>query len=223
MPLIQPHPPTGPYSLPPLKFGFNDLEPVIGGDDLRRHHAEIHAGCVNRLNDCLSVHPSWLGLTIEELVRRLSSVPEDIRAEVRYFGGGHANHQFFWKILSPAGGNGPSGDLALALAAEFGSVDQFRRRFEALGAQLFGSGWIFLVCLPEQKFKLEIVVLANNDSVLNLPSPSYGILVCDLWEHAYYGRYRHRRADWLRTWWDIVDWDYVGQRLQGVHEGRRHL
>ena len=164
-----------------------------------------------------------VGLTIEEVLRRLAEIPEAIRAIDKDQGGGHANHQFFWKILTPDAPDGPSGDLKAAIETEWGSVDAFKAAFEAAGAALFGSGWVFLVARPKQNFKLEILALPNQDSLLIQPEPAPGLLACDVWEHAYYLKYNNRRADWLKAWWGVVHWDYVGERLAGIHAGKKQL
>lgn len=214
-------PPVGPYSLPPLKFGYADLEPVIDEATMRLHHDKHHQAYVDGVNAALAKHPEWLGQTIEAVLGRLAEVPEDIRDAVRNQGGGHANHQFFWKILTPNAPAGPSGELATAIDRDFGSLTNFKTQFQEAGAKHFGSGWAFLVVDPKHDFKLKIVTLPNQDSVIGLGLP--GLLACDLWEHAYYLKYNNRRADWLASWWGIVNWDYVGERLQGVREGRKQL
>ncbi len=190
---------------------------------MRLHHDKHHQAYVDGVNAALARHPDWQGMAIEELLRRLPEIPEDIRAAVRHQGGGHANHQFFWKVLTPQGAEKPSGDLFAAIRRDFGSFDTFKQQFEDAGIGLFGSGWVFLVCRPKNQFRLEILTLPNQDSVLLQPEPAPGLLLCDVWEHAYYLKYRDRRVDWLRSWWELVDWDYVGERLQGIHEGRKQL
>jgi superoxide dismutase, Fe-Mn family len=216
--------PVGPYALPPLKHGYKDFAPVIDAETMRLHHSKHHQSYVDSVNAVLSKHPDWLGLTIEEVLRRLREVPVDVRQAVRDQGGGHANHQFFWKILVPGGApEGPRNGLLSSLQRDFGSVEEFKRQFQAAGTAHFGSGWAFLVCRPKQNFKLEIMTLSNQDSVLSQPEPAPGLLCCDLWEHAYYLTYRNRRADWLKAWWALVNWPYVAERLQGVREGRQQL
>lgn len=214
-------PPVGPYVLPPLAFGYADLEPVIDEATMRLHHDKHHQGYVDGVNAALAKHPEWLGMTIEALLGKLEQVPEDIRLIVRNQGGGHANHQFFWKILTPNAPSGPSGDLADAISRDFGSVEAFKTQFEAAGTKHFGSGWAFLCVDPKNDFNLKIVTLPNQDSVIEMGLP--GLLACDLWEHAYYLKYNNRRAEWLKAWWGVLNWDYVGERLQGVREGRKQL
>jgi superoxide dismutase, Fe-Mn family len=215
--------PVGPYVLRPLPFGYGALDPVIDEATMRLHHGEHHRAYVDGVNAAIAEHSEWLGLSIEEVLRRLQELPEDIRQTVRDQGGGHANHQFFWKILTPNGPGRPSGELAKAIDRDFGSFDTFKARFEDAGNRHFGSGWGFLVARPKQQFRLEILTLPNQDSVLELSEPAPGLIACDLWEHAYYLKYNHRRADWLKAWWDIVHWDYVAERLQGIREGKKQL
>ncbi len=216
-------PPVGPYVLPPLKFGYADLVPVIDEATMRLHHGMHHRAYVDGVNAALSSHPEWLGLTIEEVLRRLAELPDDIRQTVREQGGGHANHQFFWKILTPKRTEGPTGDLLAAIEKDFGSYETFKELFVEAGAKHFGSGWAFLVAHPQENYRLEILTLPNQDSVLELDHPSPGLIACDLWEHAYYLKYNNRRADWLRAWWDIVNWPYVSERLAGIRAGKKQL
>ncbi len=217
-------PPVGPYVLAPLKFAYDALQPVIDAETMQLHHGKHHQGYIDAVNAALDKHPQWLGKTIEEVLRHLPELPDDIRETVRNQGGGHANHQFFWKILTPGGApEGPQGDLRAAIDAQFGSYEAFKADFEAAGARLFGSGWVFLVAHPKEDFRLEILTLPNQDSVLELDHPSPGLLACDVWEHAYYLQHRNRRADWLRAWWGVVNWPYVAERLAGVRAGRKQL
>ena len=190
---------------------------------MRLHHDAHHRGYVDKLNAVLEPYPAWHGLMVEALLRRIDEVPEPIRATVRNHGGGHANHQFFWKILGSDGAKAPSADLAVAIDRDFGSFEQFKTQFEAAGVAHFGSGWAFLVARPQRSFALEILTLPNQESVLTLPEPAPGLLICDLWEHAYYLRYQNRRAAWLRAFWDIVDWNVVGIRFDGICAGRTQL
>ena len=214
---------VGRYILPPLTFAYDALAPVIDEPTLRLHHDAHHRAYVDGVNAAFAPYPEWQGLTIEEVLRRSAALPDGIRETVRHQGGGHANHQFFWKILTPAGCGEPAGGLFGAIVRDFGSFARFKSAFETAGMRLFGSGWVFLVCRPHRDFRLEILTLPNEDSVLSLAEPAPGLLVCDLWEHAYDLTYHNRRADWLKAWWAIVDWDLVAERLQGVREGRLQL
>jgi len=172
------------YELPPLRFDYGALAPVIDAETMRLHHDGHHRAYVDGVNAALGKHPDWQGMTIEAVLKRLDEVPEDIRTQVRNQGGGHANHQFFWKILTPNGPGRPSGDLLKAIERDFGSFEAFKARFEEAGTQHFGSGWAFLVVHPKEQFRLEILTLPNQDSVLDLDRPSPGLIACDLWEHA---------------------------------------
>lgn len=207
---------VGPYALPPLRYGYAALEPVIDQATVRLQHDVHHRGYVERVNTALARHPAWLGLTIEDVLRRLRDIPADIREEVRNQGGGHANHQFFFKVVAPRSGPGPSGDLLAALNRDFGSVDNFKRQFEAAAMNQAGNGWVFLVSHSAQNNKLDVLTLPNNDSVLSLNPPARGLAICDLWDHAYAAKYGTRRADWVKAYWDIVDWPTIGQRYLGV-------
>jgi Fe-Mn family superoxide dismutase len=218
-----PAPPVGPYHLPPLGFAYGDLAPVIDEVTMRLHHLHHHRAYVDGVNAALAQHRQWLGLTIEALMNRLPEVPEDIRPQVRVQGGGHANHQFFWKILTPGARDGPEGGLASAIERDFGSFDAFRSQFEAAGLAHVGSGWVCLVVRPQRDFRLEILTLANQDSLLVLEEPAPGLLICDLWEHSYYLHYQNRRKDWLQAWWRVVNWPYVGERWAGVLAGHTQL
>jgi len=207
------------YELPALPYAYDALEPVIDAETMRLHHDKHHRAYVDSLNKVLEGHPGVRGLTIEDLLRRLDRVPESIRATVRNQGGGHANHQFFWKILAPGGSAMPN-DLRAEIERDFGSVDAMKTRFEEVGAKHFGSGWVFLVLDPATN-GLEILSLPNQDSVLTIGKA--GLLLCDLWEHAYYLAHRNRRAEWLSSWWDVVHWSYVGERLNRAKGGAKQL
>lgn len=218
------NPTLGPYVLPRLKFAYDALEPVIDEATMRLHHDHHHQAYVDKVNAALEQHPEWRGRTIEDVLAHLPELPDDIRQTVRNQGGGHANHQFFWKILTPGGApEGPQGLLLDAINSAWGSFDGFEAAFEKEATGFFGSGWTFLVCRPKQGFKLEILSLANQDSLLEQAEPAPGLLACDLWEHAYYLHYNNRRADWLKAFWAIVNWPYVGERLQGIHDGKKQL
>jgi len=158
--------------------------------------------------------------TIEDLLRGLDKVPEEIRLTVRNQGGGHANHQFFWKVIGPARNTKPTGKLAEALTKEFGGLEAFQEKFTDAAVRFFGSGWAFLVINPENK-KLEILTLPNQDSVLLHKRP--GLLACDIWEHAYYLQYQNRRAEYMTAWWNVVAWDVVSKRLDNFYAGKQQL
>ena len=212
-----------PYEVPPLPYAYEALEPVIDAETMRLHHDKHHQAYVDALNKALEPHPELQGKTIEDLMRGLDAVPEAIRTQVRNQGGGHANHQLFWKVMAApgAGGGGePTGDLSNQINADFGSLEGMKQAFLDAAAKRFGSGWVFLLFDPKAG-KLEIETTANQDSALLLGKPA--LLGNDLWEHAYYLKHRNRKADYLRAWWGVVNWPYVGERLAGIHAGKQQL
>ena len=209
--------PTYPFSVPPLRFAYDALEPYIDERTMRLHHDRHHAAYVDGLNATLEDHPELHGKSIEAILRELDRVPESIRAAVRDHGGGHANHQFFWKVIGPPG-TAPRGEMLSALEADFGSFEHFKSRFTEVAVGHFASGWAFLVLDPGSG-RLEVLSLPNHDSVLT--RGKMGLLLCDLWEHAYYLKYEERRAEYLAAFWHIVDWDVVGARLRAFRADAR--
>ena len=204
------------HKLPPLQFGYDALEPYIDAETMELHHDKHHQAYVDNLNKALEAYPQLADLTIDDLLRRLDAVPESIRTAVRNNGGGHANHQFFWRILGPNAGGSPKGAIGDAITKDFGSFERFQSLFTDAAMKHFGSGWEFLVVnLPTDR--LEIISLSNLESVL-LPGLS-GLLCCDVWEHAYYLQYRNRRPDYLAAWWHVVAWDMVDERMREVRTG----
>lgn len=214
------NPPTYPFILPPLRFDPAALEPHIDAETMRLHHDKHHQAYIDNLNKALEPYPDLHHLSIEAILSRFDTLPEAIKPAVRNQGGGHANHQFFWKIIGPASDAPPTGKLADALQNDFGGLDAFKEKFTDAATRHFGSGWAFLVINPETK-KLEILTLPNQDSVLLHRRP--GLLACDVWEHAYYLRYQNRRADYLQAWWNVVAWDVVSLRLEHFYEGKQQL
>ena len=208
------------YQLPALPYAYEALEPFIDAATMRLHHDGHHQAYVDNLNKTIAPYPQLHNLLIEDLLRRIDEVPDEIRLAVRNQGGGHANHQFFWKIIGPPRNTKPEGKLAEALTRDFGGLDAFEQKFGDAALGQFGSGWTFLVINPENK-KLEILSLPNQDSVLFHKRP--GLLTCDVWEHAYYLHYQNRRADYLKAYWNIVAWDVVSRRLDHFYEGKQQL
>jgi Fe-Mn family superoxide dismutase len=204
------------YKLPPLEFGYDALEPHFNAETMELHHDKHHQAYVDNLNKVLEPHPQLAALTIDDLLRRLDQVPETIRTAVRNNGGGHANHQFFWRILAPKAGGSPKGAIGDAIAKDFGSFKHFQSLFTEAATKHFGSGWAFLVVNPATG-RLEIMSLPNQDSVLS--AGLSGLLCCDVWEHAYYLQYRNRRPDYLAAWWHVVAWDVVDERLRDLRGG----
>jgi len=205
------------YELPPLPFPANALEPNIDGKTNEIHHGKHHATYVANLNKALESAPELAGKPVEELIADLASVPESIRGAVRNNGGGHANHTFFWKLITPGGATAPTGALAEAIAKKFGSFDEFKAKFEAAGLGRFGSGWAWLVV---NNGELEVVSTANQDSPLNGKAvagvegkPVVGV---DVWEHAYYLNYQNRRADYLKAFWNVVNWDVAAKNYEAA-------
>ena len=191
------------YELPPLSYPFNALEPHIDAKTMEIHHDKHHQAYITNANNALKDHPDLAAKPVDELIANLSQVPESIRTVVRNNAGGHSNHSFFWKIMAPNAGGAPKGKLADAITATFGSVDAFKEKFQAAGASRFGSGWAWLVVNKEGK--LEITSTPNQDSpIMEGLKPVIGI---DVWEHSYYLLYQNKRPDYLKAWWNVVNWD----------------
>lgn len=204
------------YKLPPLQFGYDALEPHIDAETMELHHDKHHQAYVDQLNKALEPYPQLADRPIEELLRGLDQVPEPVRAAVRNNGGGHVNHQFFWTILGPGAGGAPKGAIAGAIKRDFGSFERFQSLFADSATRHFGSGWTWLVTAPSAE-RLEIMSLPNQDSVHS--HGRIGLLCCDVWEHAYYLKYRNRRPVYLAAWWNVVAWDVVDQRLRDAMAG----
>jgi len=197
------------HELPPLPYGYDALEAAIDKQTMEIHHDKHHAAYVNNLNAALEKHPELAKKTAEDLIRDLNGVPEAIRAAVRNNGGGHVNHTMFWTLMGPKGGGEPSGALGKAIQETFGSLDAFKEKFNDAGVKRFGSGWVWLI---SSGGKLEIVSTANQDNPIS--DGKYPVLGNDVWEHAYYLRYQNRRPDYLKAWWNVVNWAAVGQRFE---------
>jgi superoxide dismutase, Fe-Mn family len=195
------------YELPPLPYPKEALEPNIDAQTMEIHHDKHHAAYVTNVNKAIAGKADLEKKSVEELISNLDAVPTDIRTAVRNNGGGHANHSFFWKLLAPKGGGVPTGKLADDIKAAFGSFEAFKEKFEAAGIGRFGSGWAWLVV---NQGKLEIVSTANQDNPImgKAVSGAEGkpVLGCDVWEHAYYLKYQNRRADYLKAFWNVVNW-----------------
>jgi Fe-Mn family superoxide dismutase len=198
-----------PHQLPPLPYDFAALEPHIDTQTMQIHHGKHHAAYVNNLNAALEKHPALAGKSVEELVGNLAAVPEDIRTAVRNNGGGHVNHAMFWQIMGPGKGGAPTGAIADAIKAAFGSFDAFKEAFVKAGTGRFGSGWAWLV---SSGGKLSVESTPNQDTPLM--EGKKAIMGVDVWEHAYYLKYQNRRPDYLAAWWNVVNWDEVNKRLK---------
>jgi Fe-Mn family superoxide dismutase len=201
------------FTLPPLPYPSDALEPYIDKMTMEIHHDKHHGAYVNNLNKALESAPDLAGKSLEELLaNNCAAVPENIRTAVRNNGGGHANHSMFWVIMSKAGGiaSQPSGKLAEAIKSSFGSFEQFKEKFNAAAASRFGSGWAWL--LPGSGGSLEISSTANQDSpLMEGKTPIMGL---DVWEHAYYLKYQNRRPEYVSAWWNVVNWPEVQMRFE---------
>ncbi|CAB3393911.1 superoxide dismutase [Kyrpidia spormannii] len=197
------------HQLPPLPYAFNALEPYIDALTMEIHHDRHHGTYVNNLNAALEGHADLEAKSIEDLLRGINSVPENIRTAVRNNGGGHANHSMFWEIMKPGGGGQPTGALADAINSTFGSFDSFKDQFSKAAGGRFGSGWAWLVMKPGGK--LEITSTPNQDSPYM--DGDYPILGLDVWEHAYYLKYQNKRPEYIAAWWNVVNWDAVAKRF----------
>jgi len=203
-------PPSGPFKLPALPYAYDALEPSFDAETMHLHHDKHHQAYVNNLNTAVATHPELSSKSVEELVANLGGVPESIRTAVRNNGGGHANHSFWWPTLGK-GGAAPTGELAKAINAKFGSQSAFQEQLTKSAMSVFGSGWAWLV--KRQDGTVDLTTTPNQDSVLALgDKPVLGI---DVWEHAYYLKYQNRRADYVKAYFNVLNWDYVsGQFAQ---------
>ena len=192
------------HSLAPLPYDHAALEPHIDAQTMQIHHGKHHQAYVTNLNAALDKHPALHGHSLDELLKNLAAVPDDIRMAVRNNGGGHWNHTFFWNLMAPNAGGAPTGALAEAIASSFGSFDAFKEKFAAAGMGRFGSGWAWLV---DNGGSLEITSTPNQDNPLM--EGRRAILGVDVWEHAYYLKYQNRRADYLAAFWNVVNWSAV--------------
>jgi Fe-Mn family superoxide dismutase len=196
------------FELPPLPYAKDALEPHIDAQTMEIHHDKHHNAYVTNLNKALEAFPDLQSKSLEELLKSLDSIPESIRAAVRNNGGGHSNHTFFWQIMGPNAGGAPTGDLANAINAAFGSFDNFKTQFAAAGAGRFGSGWAWLIVAPDGT--LSITSTPNQDTPIS--EGKTPILGVDVWEHAYYLKYQNRRPDYIAAWWNVVNWTEVARR-----------
>jgi Fe-Mn family superoxide dismutase len=204
------------HKLPNLGYAYDALEPHIDAETMEIHHGKHHAGYVKKLNSALESSEQLQSLSLHELLSDIRVVPEDIRQAVRNNGGGHHNHSLFWKVISPGGDRRPGGDLSEAIDEQFESFDAFRERFSQAALSRFGSGWAWLGI--NTSGQLEVLSTANQDSpLMHAIEPILGL---DVWEHAYYLKYRNRRADYVQAWWNVVNWSAVSE----LHsEARRRI
>lgn len=198
------------FTLPKLPYDFNALEPHIDARTMEIHHGKHHQAYVNNLNTAIQKHPELESKSIEDLLKDLNAVPDDIRTAVRNNGGGHWNHSMFWEIMSPKGGGEPSGALADAIKKAFGDFSAFKEKVAAAAVGQFGSGWAWLV---KDGSGLAVMSTPNQDNPIS--QGKVAILGVDVWEHAYYLNYQNRRPDYVTAWWNVVNWDEVGKRFAG--------
>jgi len=197
------------HSLPPLPYPSDALEPHIDKQTMEIHHGKHHNAYVTNLNAALDKHPELQSKSLDDLLKGLSSVPEDIRTAVRNNGGGHWNHSMFWQIMGPKAGGAPTGAIAEAITSSFGSFDKFKEEVKKAGVGRFGSGWAWVISSGN---KLTVESSANQDSpVMDGKKVVFGV---DVWEHAYYLKYQNRRPDYIDAWWNVVNWAEINKRLR---------
>ena len=205
------------HELPALPYAKDALEPHIDAATMEIHHGKHHAAYVANLNKAIAGHAALEAKSLEQLIGDLAFVTDAVRAAVRNNGGGHWNHAMFWQIMAPNAGGAPGGRLAEDLQKTFGSIEAFREKFEAAGIGRFGSGWVWLLV---NQGKLEIASTANQDNPLMGKAVAgcegQPILGVDVWEHAYYLKYQNRRPDYLKAWWNVVNWAEVARRYESV-------
>ncbi|HAW02495.1 MAG: superoxide dismutase [Verrucomicrobiae bacterium] len=192
------------YELPKLAYASDALEPHIDSQTMEIHHGKHHNTYITKLNAALEGQDALSSKDIWSLISNLGDIPEAIRGAVRNNGGGHANHSLFWSIMGPNGGGEPAGALGEAIQSAFGSFDAFKEKFEAAGATRFGSGWAWLIV--NNQGQLEVASTPNQDNPV-MDGSGKPVIGCDVWEHAYYLRYQNRRPDYMKAWWNVVDWN----------------
>jgi Fe-Mn family superoxide dismutase len=208
---------TYPFTLPDLPYPADALEPAIDQKTLQLHHGAHHKAYVTKLNEALEKQPALHRMTLVDLLRDVDKLPEAVRTPVKNNGGGHLLHDFFWNIMKPGGGGEPGGELATALKAAFGSFADFRQKFSEASGKHFASGWVALAADPASQ-ALEIVNLKDHETLV--PRGRVGLLILDVWEHAYYVKYQNRRPEFIEAFWNIVDWPAVEARFAQRRGGR---
>jgi Fe-Mn family superoxide dismutase len=196
--------------LPPLPYNYDALEPYIDAQTMQLHHDMHHQTYVNNVNAAVEKYSELQSKSPEELIRELNSIPEDIRTAVRNNGGGHVNHTMFWQIMAPNAGGEPTGAIGDAIRENFGDFESFKQRFNDAGAKQFGSGWVWLVRTSEGK--IEVTSTPNQDSPIT--QGNFPIMGNDVWEHAYYLKYQNKRAEYLKQWWNVINWDEINKRFE---------
>jgi Fe-Mn family superoxide dismutase len=206
------------YELPPLPYPPQALEPHIDAKTMEIHHGKHHAAYVNNLNAALKDHEQLAKMPLHELLAKVSEAPESVRTALRNNGGGHANHSMFWQIMGKDGGS-PEGDLKAAIDSAFGGLDKLQEQFNAAGGKVFGSGWVFVTV--DKDGKLALTSKPNQDTPLM--EGGRVLFGNDVWEHAYYLNYQNRRADYLKAWWNVVNWKAVGERYAAAKAGKLEI
>ena len=197
------------FTLPPLPYAPDALEPHIDAQTMQIHHGKHHNAYVTNLNAALEPHAALQAKSIEALIGDLNAVPEAIRTAVRNNGGGHYNHSLFWELMIPGGAKEPSGALAAAITKGFGDLAKFKEAFQKAGATRFGSGWAWLVRGKDGALSIE----SSPNQDCPLMDGKFPVMGCDVWEHAYYLKYQNRRPDYMAAWWNVLNWDVVAQRF----------
>ena len=203
------------YELPPLPYPKDALEPHIDAMTMEIHHDKHHAAYVNNLNAALEKHPHLGNKSIEDLLRDINSLPEDIRAAVRNNAGGHMNHTMFWQIMKQKGGGPPTGRIGEEIKKTFGSFEDFQKQFNDAGVKRFGSGWVWLA--GKTSGEVQVLSTPNQDSPIS--QGLFPIFGNDVWEHAYYLKYNNRRPEYLAAWWNVVNWEEINKRYEALKSG----
>jgi superoxide dismutase, Fe-Mn family len=206
---------TGPFRLDPLPYPTNAFEPYIDAKTMEIHHDRHHQAYVTNLNAALKDYPAVAGMPLEEILAKLGELPESIRAAVRNNGGGHANHTMFWQVMGPSGGGAPAGDLLAAIIRDLGGLDTMQGHFNDTGLRVFGSGWALVTVTRDGTLAIE--AKPNQDTPLM--EGKRVLFGNDVWEHAYYLTYQNRRVDYLKAWWNTVDWNKVAERYAAAKAG----
>ena len=201
------------FTLPPLPYAFDALEPYIDAKTMEIHHDKHHGAYVTNLNKALEGHADLQSKSIDDLLKNLEAIPEGIRTAVRNNGGGHWNHSLFWALMKKGGGGEPKGDLGTAISSNFGSFAGFQEKFAAAGGGRFGSGWVWLLV---RDGKLAIDSTPNQDTPYSLSGGGKAVLGLDVWEHAYYLKYQNRRPDYIKEWWNTVNWEKAAELYSGA-------
>ncbi len=205
----------GPFQLPPLPYDYDALEPYIDAETMKFHHDKHHAAYTKNLNAAINKYPELKNQDAESLLRNLDQLPADIRVTVQNNGGGYVNHQMFWEIMTPNSSKIPQGSIATAIEQQFNGFENFQTEFNQTGLSKFGSGWVWLVLNSNKQ--LQIISTSNQDSPLMMGM--YPIMGNDVWEHAYYLKYRNNRGEYLSQWWNVVNWEEVNNRFEKAITG----